>query len=80
MSVQINVVTRIIPNTIFVPVEAVFEENDRFFVYRSGLGGPSEVDVTIGESNDNFVQITKGLDEGDVVYLYRPYQKTQEAQ
>ena len=53
---------------------------DRFFVYRSGLGGPSEVDVTIGESNDNFVQITKGLDEGDVVYLYRPYQKTQEAQ
>ena len=80
MSVQINVVTRVIPNTIFVPVEAVFEENDRFFVYRSGLGGPTEVDVTIGESNDNFVQITKGLEEGDVVYLYRPYQKTQEAQ
>lgn len=80
MSVQINVVTRVIPNTIFVPVEAVFEENDRFFVYRSGLGGPTEVDVSIGESNDNFVQITKGLEEGDVVYLYRPYQKTQEAQ
>ncbi|MBS1369630.1 MAG: HlyD family efflux transporter periplasmic adaptor subunit [Lentisphaeria bacterium] len=79
MSVQINIVTKTIPKTIFVPVEAVFEENDRFFVYRSGLTGPAEVDVEIGESNDNFVQIKSGLEEGDVVYLYRPYQKTQES-
>ncbi len=75
MSVQINIVTKVIPKTLFVPVEAVFEDNDRFFVYRGGLTGPKEVDVTIGESNDNFVQITEGLEEGDVVYLYRPYQK-----
>lgn len=34
MSVQINIVTKTIPNTLFVPVEAVFEDNDRFFVYR----------------------------------------------
>ena len=80
MSVQINIVTKTIPNTIFVPVEAVFEDNDRFFVYRSSLTGPKEADVTIGESNDNFVQITSGLEEGDVVYLYRPYQKTQDSQ
>ncbi len=75
MSVQINVVTKVIPKTLFVPVEAVFEENDRFFVYRGSLTGIKEVDVKIGESNDNFVQILEGLDEGDVVYLYRPYQK-----
>ena len=79
MSVQINIVTKTIPNTLFVPVEAVFEDNDRFFVYRGSLTGPKEVDVTIGESNDNFVQITSGLEEGDVVYLYRPYQKTQDS-
>lgn len=79
MSVQINIVTKTIPNTLSIPVEAVFEANDRFFVYRSGLTGPKEVDVKIGESNDNFVQITDGLEEGDVVYLYRPYQKTQGA-
>lgn len=79
MSVQINIVTKTIPDTIFVPVEAVFEDNDRFFVYRSSLTGPKEIDVTIGESNDNFVQITSGLEEGDVVYLYRPYQKTQDS-
>ena len=36
-----------------------------------------ETAVSIGESNDNFVQITDGLEEGDVVYLYRPYDKKQ---
>ena len=78
MSVQIHVVTKVIPKVLFVPIEAVFEENDRFFVYRSGLGGPQEVTVEIGESNDNFVQIKSGLRENDVVYLYRPYQKSQD--
>ncbi|MPM87353.1 putative efflux system component YknX [bioreactor metagenome] len=79
MSVQINIVTKTIPNAIFIPVEAVFEDNDRFYVYRSGLTGSKEVDVKIGESNDKFVQITDGLEEGDVVYLYRPYQKKQDS-
>ena len=75
MSVQISIVTKTIPKTLFVPVEAVFEDSDRFFVYRGSLTGPKEVDVKIGESNDSFVQILEGLEEGDVVYLYRPYQK-----
>ncbi len=78
MSVQLNIVTKVIKNTLFVPVEAVFEDNDRFYVYKHTLTGVEEQDVKIGESNDNFVQITEGLDEGDIVYLYRPYQKKQE--
>lgn len=77
MSVQLNVVTKIIPKTLFVPVEAIFEDNDRFFVYKNTLTGVEEVDVKIGESNDNFVQILSGVKEGDVVYLYRPYQNKQ---
>ena len=79
MSVQIHVVTKVIPKVLFVPIEAVFEENDRFFVYRSGANGPEEVTVGIGESNDNFVHIKSGLKEDDVIYLYRPYQKSKDA-
>ncbi len=78
MSVQINIVTKTIPQTLFIPVEAVFDANDRFFVYKSTLTGYKEVDVKIGESNDNFVQILEGLEEDDVVFLYRPYQKKQD--
>ncbi|MBQ7394722.1 MAG: hypothetical protein IJV89_10290 [Lentisphaeria bacterium] len=77
MSVQIEVISRVIKNTLFIPVEAVFERQSSFYVYRRVGGAPKETPVSIGESNDNFVQITDGLEEGDVVYLYRPYDKKQ---
>ena len=74
MSVQLDIVTGVIPNTLFVPVEAVFDNEDKFFVYLKSFSGPEERIVTIGRSNDAFVEITSGLEEGDVVYLYRPFQ------
>ena len=77
MSVQIEVISRVLKNTLFIPVEAVFERQSSFYVYRRVGGAPKETPVSIGESNDNFVQITDGLEEGDVVYLYRPYDKKQ---
>lgn len=80
MSVQLNIVTKVIPKTLFVPVESVFEDNDRFYVYKHTVTGVEEQDVKLGESNDNFVQITEGIEEGDIVYLYRPYQKKQDKQ
>ncbi|MDD3885558.1 MAG: efflux RND transporter periplasmic adaptor subunit, partial [Victivallaceae bacterium] len=75
MSVRINIVTKILPDVLFVPVEAIFENEDRFFVYRSTLAGPKETPVVIGESNDSFVEIKSGLQGDEVVCLYRPYQK-----
>ena len=57
-----------------IPVLAVFDNEDKFFVYLKSFSGPEERIVTIGRSNDAFVEITSGLEEGDVVYLYRPFQ------
>lgn len=78
MSVSVEIISKVIPDTLFVPVEAIFENNGKFFVYAHRMGSPQEVTVQIGESNDRFVQILDGLKEEDVVYLYRPYQKKQE--
>ncbi len=75
MSVQLSIISRVLKGTLFVPVEAVFESNNKFFVYKQTSAGPREHIVQIGESNDNFVEITEGIEESDVVYLYRPYQK-----
>ena len=75
MSVQIEVITNTIKDTLFVPVESIFEDKERFYVYlQTPGGGNKEVDVKIGESNDRFVQIVDGLKEGDVIYLYRPHE------
>ena len=75
MSVQIEVITNTIKDTLFVPVESIFEDKERFYVYKQTPGGGNkEVDVKIGESNDRFVQILDGLKEDDVIYLYRPHE------
>ncbi|MBE6379510.1 MAG: HlyD family efflux transporter periplasmic adaptor subunit [Lentisphaerae bacterium] len=74
MSVQIEVTTGVIKDTLFVPVEAIFQDKERYYVYMQTSGGSKEVDVKIGQSNDRFVEILDGISEGDVVYLYRPHQ------
>lgn len=75
MSVQVEVVTNTIKDTLFVPVESIFEDKERFYVYKQTPGGGNvEVDVKIGESNERFVQILEGLAEDDVIYLYRPHE------
>lgn len=74
MSVQVEVISRILHDVLFIPIEAVFEENGKLLVYRKAVAGPEKVFVKIGASNNNFVEITEGLSEGDDVYLYRPFQ------
>jgi multidrug efflux pump subunit AcrA (membrane-fusion protein) len=75
MSVQIEVTTGEIAGALFVPVEAIFQDKERYYVYlQTPEGGSKEVDVKIGQSNDRFVEILEGINEGDVVFLYRPHQ------
>jgi HlyD family secretion protein len=78
MSVQIEIITEIIKKTLFVPIEAVFEEKDDFFVYLKNGGSVSRSIVKVGASNDTYVQILDGVKENDVVYLYRPFQKKEQ--
>lgn len=75
INMRAEIVSRHLKNVLYVPVEAVFEKNDRFFVYRKTLLRPEEVPVEIGLANDNYVEIKNGLAEGDVIYLYRPFQQ-----
>ncbi len=75
MSVQVDVVSQVLKDVISVPIEAVQEQEGKFFVYVSSGSVPEQVDVSLGLSNDSFVEITSGLEEGDEVYLYRPFQQ-----
>ncbi len=77
ISVKAEIISNILKDVIYIPVEAVFEKGGKFFVYRDSGSDPEEVDVTIGLANDMYVEIKSGLDEGDVVYLYRPFRQGQ---
>lgn len=74
MSVQVEVIEEVIENALNIPVEAVFEEDGEYFVYASDAGRSRKQVVVLGKSNDRYVEILSGLEEGDEVYLYSPYE------
>ncbi len=73
MSVKIDITTAVIKDVVSVPIESVFEEDDRFFVYKYTDGMPIIQFVEIGTSDDNNVCIISGLDAGEKVFLYNPF-------
>ena len=73
MSAMSEIVVDTVPDVMYVPVEAVFEKDDRLIVYRIEDGKRAvPVDVTVGKRNDTYVVIEDGLSEEDVVALMDP--------
>jgi HlyD family secretion protein len=74
MSVEIDIIEEIIENAVNIPVEAVFEEDGEFFVYFVSDGRYKKQLIEIGKSTDKYVHILKGLEAGDEVCLFSPYE------
>ncbi|HET9274990.1 MAG TPA: efflux RND transporter periplasmic adaptor subunit [Gemmatimonadales bacterium] len=64
--------TDAVGNVLFVPLEALFNENGVPFVYRQSGGGVEKREVVTGTMNDDEVVIEKGLEEDDRVLLTPP--------
>ena len=59
-----------------IPVDAVFENDSLQYVYLD-KGHIIRQIVKLGESNENYVLVAKGLDEGDIVCLNEPENGTE---
>jgi multidrug efflux pump subunit AcrA (membrane-fusion protein) len=58
-------------DTLFIPAEAVFENDSLQFVYLNDKGGVKQV-VDLGDQNENLILVNKGLSEGDELLLTVP--------
>lgn len=72
MTASVDVRIQGTENALIIPVDALHQNSAAYYVY---TGYDSEnhrytgrVDVTIGMQNDDYVEITSGLKEGDTVY------------
>jgi len=74
MNVQVEIVEDTIVDAVNVPVEAVFEEEGEYYVFLKSGSKASKKVVELGKSNDQYVHIVEGLEEGDLVYLFSPYE------
>ena len=65
--VNVEVVNKVHPDTVFLPPAAVRTYMGRSFVVMQEGGKERSVDVTLGLSNERQVEILSGLRQGDVV-------------
>lgn len=63
----------------FVPIESVFEEDGKSFVYVKSAFGNKKVEVKVGPKNENHAVILEGVSKGDKVALSNPDLKTEES-
>ncbi len=59
---------------LYIPLDAVFEQDGRTLVYRLAGGQPEQRQVTLGHKNEDFVIVEEGLAPGDRVALRDPLQ------
>ena len=72
MSCKVQVLVRELRDVLQVPIQVVANRRGRKVCYVATPQGPEERQVQTGAFNDTFVQITEGLDDGDVVLLNPP--------
>ncbi|MBI2265278.1 MAG: efflux RND transporter periplasmic adaptor subunit [Armatimonadetes bacterium] len=78
MSANVDIITRTIPDVLSIPLEAVITEGKQAFVYLRTSSGFEKRAVALGDKNDNFVVVKKGISKGDSVALKDPTRKTAE--
>lgn len=67
VSVSLSVVTSAVKDTIVIPYDAVYYDNNQSYVYCVEEGKAVRVDVTTGLYNDDLIAVTEGLKPGDEV-------------
>ena len=72
MSAQVEILVNTRTDVLQVPVSAVFVDQGCQVLYVKTPGGVETRRVEVGLSNDRMVEITKGLTEGEEVYLFKP--------
>lgn len=56
-------------NVLYLPIEAVYSVGEMKAIYQDGLGGLVLREVKTGESNDNYIIVREGLEEGEEVLI-----------
>jgi HlyD family secretion protein len=69
MTTSNQIITKVFDDVLYIPIEAVHSNDSLSYVFT--LKNTKEV-VVLGESNENFIIVEDGLNEGDELYLSIP--------
>ena len=71
MTVEVDMISEVISNVIYVPVEALFAREGGVYCQVKKATGSEDRQVKIGRSSNSFVEILEGLEPGEKVLLSR---------
>ena len=72
MSARTEILVKTLPDVVYVPIQAVTPMNGKQFCFIAKPSGQERREVEIGEFNDEFIEIKKGLAAGEKVCLHAP--------
>jgi len=78
MTTSNKMVINEIPDRIFIPQEGIFEKGGKKVVYVKNGSGFAERIVEVGEKSENFIIVSKNLNDGEEVALRDPTIKIEE--
>jgi multidrug efflux pump subunit AcrA (membrane-fusion protein) len=70
MTTKNTIITDVIADAVYIPLESVHTQDTISFVYRSGRQVKQQ--VRLGRSNENEIVVQEGLQPGDMIYLIPP--------
>ena len=72
MTTSNNIRIKELKNILFIPIEAVFSNDSTQFVFVKDGGSFEKREVKTGESSEEYIEIMKGLEEGQEISLLAP--------
>lgn len=72
MTAKVEILVTELPDVVYVPINAVFPVKGRQVCFIAKGGSPEEREVEVGDYNDEFIEVKKGLREGERVLLRPP--------
>ncbi len=69
MTARVEIIVDELIQAVTLPVQAVFSEEYQSYCYLKAANGYRKVKVMTGDTDDEFVELTKGIDAGDTVFL-----------
>jgi multidrug efflux pump subunit AcrA (membrane-fusion protein) len=77
MSAKVEILVDHLADVVYVPVQAVTPINGKPYCFLANGSKPERREVETGQLNDEFIEIKKGLKQGDVVLL-RPLERSKD--
>ena len=72
MSAKVEIQVKDLPDVVFVPLQAVVPINGKHYAFVENGVRSEQREIEAGEFNDEFIEIKKGLKEGEKVLLRAP--------